>query len=66
MKTGKIKFYHTEKFYGFCVDECGDDFFFHKSDVENPEDLAQGRTLEFETEQGPKGMKAIEAKVVPF
>lgn len=62
---GKVKRL-TDKGFGFIVPEDGGkDVFFHAKDVPNRlfEDLHEGDEVEFETEETPKGLKAIE--VIP-
>lgn len=63
MKQGKIKFFDTKKGFGFIApDEGGDDVFVHRNNVENldyNQGLEDGEAVEFEVEDTPKGLSAI-------
>ena len=55
---GMVKFFDTEKGYGFIVrDETNEEFFFHHSSADFP--IAQQDRVSFDTERGPKGMNAV-------
>ena len=62
-QQGKIKFFDTQKGFGFIApDEGGDDIFVHRNNVENlgPNDgFEDGETVEFDVEDTPKGKSAI-------
>jgi len=61
---GEVKFFHDMKNYGFInPEDQEDDVFVHISDVEG-ESLAEGDEVEFETEQGEKGPRAVNVKVL--
>ena len=58
---GKIKKI-TDKGYGFIKQaDCSKDIFFHSKDVPDRgfDDLREGDEVEYETEDAPKGEKAI-------
>lgn len=61
---GIVKFFETEKGFGFIhPDERMDDLFFHQSAC--PEGAPQDRDrVEFKISRGPKGLSAINVKVV--
>lgn len=63
MKQGKIKFFDSTKGFGFIApDEGGDDIFVHKNNVEGlgyNQGLEDGEAVEFEVEQTPKGLSAL-------
>ncbi len=56
---GTVKFFNERKNYGFIEPEEGDeDLFVHRSDVESGS-LEEGDVVEFESEEGDKGPKAV-------
>jgi CspA family cold shock protein len=63
MKQGKIKFFDSQKGFGFIApDEGGKDIFVHRNNVEGLGDnqgFEDGEAVEFETEETPKGLSAI-------
>ncbi len=63
---GIVKFFNKEKKFGFICPE-GDgqgDVFVHITDIECGT-LIEGQHVEFETEEGSRGPKAKNVKVVP-
>ena len=66
MTTGTVKWFNESKDFGFIApSDGGDDVFVHFSAIQGDgfKTLAEGQTVEFEVEQGPKGLQA--AKVHP-
>ena len=61
MKTGTVKFFNEEKGFGFIVaDEGGKDVFVHKSNVYG--NIREDDKVEYEVEEGPRGLNAIDVK----
>ena len=61
MSSGKVKFFNTEKGYGFITpDEGGKDVFVHKTGTRDP--LWEGDAVTYELEDGPKGLNAVNVK----
>ena len=60
MPTGTVKFFNSEKGFGFISQEEGDDIFVHFSNIEGEgrRDLEEGQSVEFEIGQGQKGDEA--------
>lgn len=58
MKTGTVKFFNEEKGFGFIIpDDGAKDVFVHKSNING--NVREGDKVEFEIEEGPKGLNAI-------
>ena len=66
MTTGTVKFFNTEKGYGFISREDGDDVFVHFSNIgdDSFKNLEEGQTVEFEIGDGKKGKEAQQVRVV--
>ncbi len=56
---GKVKFFDQGKEFGFITGDDGKDYFVHKSGLENDITISEGDSVEFSTEQGDKGLKAV-------
>ena len=64
MKTGTVKWFDTTKAYGFIKPDEGDkDIFVHQSDLIDGT-INENDKVEFETEDGPKGIRATQVKAV--
>ncbi|MFP4227590.1 MAG: cold-shock protein [Salinivenus sp.] len=63
MKRGTVKWFSSEKGYGFIKPQDGsDDVFVHQNNLSGmswDEGLRDGETVEFETERTDKGLSAI-------
>jgi CspA family cold shock protein len=66
MPQGTVKFFNTEKGYGFITRDDGDDVFVHYSNIEGGgyRSLEAGQQVEFEVGQGRKGDEAQNVRVV--
>jgi CspA family cold shock protein len=62
--TGTVKWFNASKGYGFLAREGGPDVFVHYSAIESDgfRTLQEGQAVEFEVEQGPKGLQAAHVK----
>jgi CspA family cold shock protein len=58
--TGTVKWFNGGKGYGFIEREGGDDVFVHYSaiQIEGYKNLEEGQRVEFNIEQGAKGLQA--------
>jgi len=64
MEQGKVKMYNGEKGFGFITpDGSGADLFVHVTGL-LVRDLKPGDIVEFDTEQGKKGLIAINVKKI--
>jgi cold shock protein len=67
MATGTVKWFNADKGYGFISPaEGGDDVFVHFSAItgEGYRSLNEGAKVEYEVEQGPKGLQATNVAIV--
>ena len=60
METGTVKWFNSSKGYGFIAREEGEDVFVHYNAIEGEgyKTLDEGDRVQFEIEQGPKGLQA--------
>jgi len=56
---GKVKFFNSEKEFGFITGEDGKDYFVHKTALQNGVTIDKDDAVTFEAEKGDKGMKAV-------
>ncbi|WP_372748777.1 cold-shock protein [Litorivivens sp.] len=63
--TGKVKWFNETKGFGFIQQEQGPDVFVHFSAIQSDgfKTLAEGQDVQFEVQQGQKGLQA--ANVTP-
>ena len=61
MARGTVKFFNTQKGYGFIAQEEGDDVFVHYSNISGDgfKNLEEGQEVEFEVGEGRKGDEAV-------
>ena len=60
METGTVKWFNSSKGFGFISREEGNDVFVHYKAItgEGFKTLDEGDKVEFEVEEGPKGLQA--------
>ncbi|WDG45102.1 cold shock domain-containing protein CspD [Pseudomonas synxantha] len=67
MARGKVKWFNNAKGYGFIVEDGKDeDLFAHFSviDMDGYKTLKAGQPVSFDLKQGPKGLNAVNIKLV--
>lgn len=63
IRTGRLKNFDEAKGFGFIIDsETGESIFVHRNDCDGI--LKTGCKVEFETEKGVKGLKAVNVKLI--
>ena len=61
MKTGTVKWFNSEKGFGFIEVEGEDDVFVHFTAIQGDsgrKNLEEGEKVQFDVEKGPKGLQA--------
>ena len=66
MASGTVKWFNAEKGYGFISQQDGADVFVHYSAIQGPgyRTLEQGQQVEFDVQEGPKGLQAAAVRAV--
>lgn len=63
MNTGTVKFFNDAKGFGFIVDESSNqEYFTHISGL--VDEIREGDKVEFELQEGRKGLNAVNVKVI--
>ena len=66
MATGTVKWFNADKGFGFISQPDGADVFVHFSAIQKSgyRSLDEGEQVEFEVQQGPKGLQAANVKSI--
>ena len=65
MATGTVKWFSSEKGFGFISQDDGADVFVHFSAIQmnGYRVLEEGRVVEFDVQEGPKGLQAVDVRL---
>lgn len=65
MATGTVKWFNSEKGFGFISQDNGADVFVHFSAIQmnGYRVLEEGQVVEFEVQEGPKGLQAVDVRL---
>jgi len=66
MATGTVKWFNNEKGFGFISQSDGADVFVHHSaiDMQGYRSLTEGQSVEFDVQEGPKGLQAANVRPI--
>jgi cold shock protein len=66
MVKGTVKWFNERKGFGFLSQENGEDVFVHYSSIQSSgfKNLTEGQAVEFEIQQGPKGLQAVNVRAL--
>jgi cold shock protein len=66
MATGTVKWFSSQKGYGFISQENGPDVFVHQNGIQGEGDkrLEDNQKVEFDVTEGPKGPQAVNVRPV--
>lgn len=63
-EPGRVKFFDTDKGYGFIIRPDGAEIFFHRSEIRDAEELGSGEYVLFESGSSPRGPTAQRVRAV--
>jgi len=65
MKTGTVKWFNSEKGYGFIKMEDGNDIFVHFSAINSSgvKSLEEGQKVTFNVQEGNRGLQAVDVNL---
>jgi CspA family cold shock protein len=60
---GNVKFFNNMKGFGFIESEDGKEYFVHQSGLQDGVIINDNDAVEFSTEEGDRGLKAVNVKL---
>ncbi|MGL5977954.1 MAG: cold-shock protein [Erysipelotrichaceae bacterium] len=65
MNTGKVKFFNSEKGFGFITGDNGKDVFVHYTGIKAQgfKTLEEGQTVSYDVVEGDRGQQAVNVEV---
>lgn len=60
---GTVKFFNNSKGFGFISGEDGKEYFVHQTGLEENVSINENDSVEFETEEGDRGLKAVNVRL---
>lgn len=66
MSEGQVKWFNATQGYGYITTPAGADIYVHHSAIKEPgrNSLKDGERVSFEVQEGPRGAKAINVKLL--
>ncbi len=64
MQKGTVKFYKSDKGYGFITDAAGNDIFVHKTALSRGTRIKTGDRVSFDVKEGEKGPSAVDVTLI--
>jgi CspA family cold shock protein len=61
MQKGTVKFFNTEKGFGFIKTDDGQELFVHVSGLKDT--IKEGDTVSFDVQEGKRGLNAVNVKL---
>lgn len=65
METGKVKWFNSQKGYGFIIQNGGKEIFVHFKDIDGGANaIRENDEVEFEVEESKKGLQAVRVRKI--
>ncbi|MGK3946567.1 cold shock domain-containing protein, partial [Streptomyces caeruleatus] len=64
MPTGRVKWFDTDKGFGFITADDGEQVFLHSTALPDGAEVKQGTRLDFDIVDGRKGKQVLKARLI--